>query len=125
MNNPAPKHRAPSPSALPKAARKARARLKRRWPRRTLIAANGLVLACIAVTASAYAYVQHEINQIPTLPSGHVVAPGQSAGGGPTRSVPEADGLKAENILLIGNETRQGLTPAEQVLWGSSLTYNG
>jgi LCP family protein required for cell wall assembly len=127
VSNSAPKHRAPVDDT-PKASRRARARLKRRWPRRTLFAANGLVLACIAATATAYAYVQHELNSIAIGPSRHTLCEGCYAGGGgklPKSDVIQADGLQSENILLIGNETRQGLTPQEQQQYGSSLIYSG
>lgn len=126
MSNSVPSRAARS-AEIPKAARKARARLKRRWPRRTLMAVNGLVLVCIAATASTYAYVEHRIASIATLPTPNAVCDTCSLEGGPMPKLrlPQADGLEAENILLIGNETRQGLTPAEQQLWGSSLTYNG
>ena len=43
----------------------------------------------------------------------------------PRPETSDADGLQPENILLIGNETRQGLTPQQQLQFGSSLTYSG
>jgi LCP family protein required for cell wall assembly len=75
---------------------------------------------------AAYGYVRYKINEIPTAPSGSITPTGcfdvkcelkipssETAHGDP------------ENILLIGNETRQGLTPQQQLQFGSSLTYSG
>ena len=120
-----PKHLAPSGSHSQPAGR-VNARLKRRWPRRALIAANVLVLLCLVAAASAYGYVRHVINQIAVGPSPHVIGPGDyTSGTVPQSQRREKDGMQAENILLIGNETRQGLTPQEQREFGSSLTYSG
>lgn len=119
----APRHLAPEPKAGP-----VNARPRRHWPRRLLIIANVLSLLCIAVTASVYGYVRYELGRIAVAPSGHETKVGNAVGGGttvPPRHVSQAGGLKPENILLIGNETRQGLTPYEQQLFGSSLTYSG
>jgi LCP family protein required for cell wall assembly len=78
--------------------------------------------------ASAYGYVRHEIGSIVTDPGTDLTPPGFYAGGSgpaPQGAASEADGLQPENILLIGNETRQGLTPQQQAQFGSSLTYSG
>jgi LCP family protein required for cell wall assembly len=78
--------------------------------------------------ASAYGYVRQEIGSIVTDPGTDLTPPGFYAGGGgpaPQGPASEADGLQPENILLIGNETRQGLTPQQQAQFGSSLTYSG
>ena len=105
-----------------------RARLKRRWPRRTLIVANGVVFLCLAAMVSAYGYVRNEIGSVVTDPGPDLTPYGHYAGGSgpaPQPRTSDADGLQPENILLIGNETRQGLTPQQQQQFGSSLTYSG
>ena len=43
---------------------------------------------------------------------------GENGDGGTLPKTDWAHGLEPENILLIGNETRQGLTPAEQAYLG-------
>ena len=99
-----------------------------RWPRRTLITVNGVVFLCLVAMASAYGYVRYEIGSIVTAPGPDLTPPGFYAGGAattPQAKASDADGLQPENILLIGNETRQGLTPQEQQQFGSSLTYSG
>jgi LCP family protein required for cell wall assembly len=76
--------------------------------------------------ASAYGYVRYEINQVVTDPGNDLTPPGYFAGGsGRAPKVSVSDGLQPENILLIGNETRQGLTLQQQQQFGSSLTYSG
>ncbi len=127
MNEPQPAASKPKHSAgkepNPRAVRKARARLKRRWPRRALIGVNVLVLVCIAAMASAYVYVDNLIGGIKTGPSSGETPTGQESvgGGGPATTVAGAGGLHPENILLIGNQTRQGLTLAEQKQYGTSI----
>jgi LCP family protein required for cell wall assembly len=127
VSSPAPKHSAPPPSEPPAASSKRpKVRLKAHWPRRTLIVANVVVAVCLIAMGAAYGYVRYKINDIPTAPSGSITPTGcfdvkcelkipssETAHGDP------------ENILLIGNETRQGLTPEQQRQFGSSLTYSG
>ena len=74
-----------------------------------------------------YTYVRYELGRIATAPSNNETPPGGLVGSGtvPGKVADQADGLKPENILLIGNETRQGLTPYEQQLFGSSIIYSG
>ena len=127
MSSPAPKHSAQPPGEPPKAPTKAsKVRVKAHWPRRTLIAANVVVAVCLVAMGAAYGYVRYKINNIPTAPSGSITPTGcfdvkcelkipsdETAHGAPV------------NILLIGNETRQGLTQKQQLQFGSSLTYSG
>ncbi len=104
-----------------------RARSHGRWPRRFLVAVNVFVLLCLVAVGVAYGYVRYEIGRIATAPSSRETPEGHYSGGG-NIPIPKADltgGLKPENILLIGNQTRQGLTPYEQRLFGSSLTLSG
>ena len=105
----------------------ARVRLKRRWPRRTLIVANVMVFVALLAAASAYGYVRYQIGSIRTAPF-QVSTPEGCYVGGCAGRAPDAasySGLKSENILLIGNETRQGLTPQEQLSYGSSIGHSG
>ena len=83
--------------------------------------------ACLLVVGGAYGYVRYRINAIRTVAaphltpeSGTVVLPG-----GRRVSV-STDGLAPENILLIGNETRAGLTnPNEIAQLGSPQEFSG
>lgn len=134
MSNTPPKHRAqpgnagqgPVPAAVPpKPVPKSNLLPRRRWPRRTLIVVNAIVFICLAVMGSAYGYVRYRLSTIVTAPGRHLTPDGQYAGGGSQSATGDADGLKPENILLIGNETRQGLTSAEQQYLGSSVIYSG
>src|SRR5580658_2728209 len=77
----------------------------RRWPRRLLIAANVAVAVCLLSAGLVWAYIHYRIDSIHTVAAPHLTA--DSGGDG-------------ENILLIGNETRAGLTnPAEIAQLGS------
>jgi len=100
----------------------------RRWPRRLLIATNILVLISLLAVGSAYGYVRWRLDSIRTIAAAHLSTVGQA----PTEIVhgkkvkDTADGLLPENILLIGNETRAGLTnPAEIAALGSPSLYSG
>jgi LCP family protein required for cell wall assembly len=88
---------------------------------------NVFVLVCLIAVGSLYGYVRYELGRIATKPAGSETPEGGQVGGGtvPRSIVDAAAGLKPENILLIGNQTRQGLTPYEQQLFGSSLTLSG
>lgn len=119
----APRHSAgkePSSRSL----RKAQARLRRRWPRRALVAVNIVVAVCIIAMASAYVYVRVKVGSIATDPSQAETPTGQLIGGQRSPGI-STDGLHPENILLIGNQTRQGLTPQEQKQFGSSIILSG
>jgi LCP family protein required for cell wall assembly len=92
------------------------------------LVANVISFVCLAAVASIYGYVRYELGRIATSPVPNTTPEGQYANGGgkiPTSEAPDAGGLKPENILLIGNETRQGLTPYEQQLFGSALSHSG
>ncbi len=68
---------------------------------------------------AAYGYVRYRLDSIRTLAAPHLSA---STPGG----TDSAGGLSPENILLIGNETRAGLTsPAEIAAMGSPQKYSG
>jgi LCP family protein required for cell wall assembly len=78
----------------------------RRWPRRILILVNLLTLAALIGSGAAYGYVKYRLGGIRT---------GSGAG------LASATG-SAENVLLIGNETRAGQT---QVNFGSATRLSG
>ncbi|MBV9660668.1 MAG: LCP family protein [Acidimicrobiales bacterium] len=87
---------------------------KPRWPRRLLIATNVSVALCLIAAGAAYGYVRFRINSIRTQAAPSLTPVTK---GGPTGS--------AENILLIGNQTRAGLTPAQQAQFGSAEELSG
>jgi LCP family protein required for cell wall assembly len=130
VSSPAPKHSAQPPGGAPAASdaspKRPKVRLKAHWPRRTLIAANLVVVVCLIAMGAAYGYVRYKINNIPTAPSGSITPTGcfdvKCELKIPSSETEHGD---PENILLIGNETRQGLTLKQQQQFGSSLTYSG
>ncbi len=80
-----------------------------------------MVLVCLLVMASAYGYVRYRLDSIHTAQGRDLTPTSAAQGGLPAGS----GGLEPENILLIGNETRLGLTPKQQAQFGSSLVYTG
>ena len=91
----------------------------RRWPRRVLVAANVPVAACLLSAGAVYGYVRYRIDSIRTVAAPHLTKTGPGARD-------SVGGLEPENILLIGNETRSGLTnPGEIAQLGSPQTYSG
>jgi LCP family protein required for cell wall assembly len=111
------------PPPLPRA----RAHLKRRWPRRALIGVNALVLVCLLAVGGGYAYVRYEIDRVKVAPS-HGATP-EGCFVDLLCKRPNAyhttGGLRPENILLIGNQTRQGLTYQQQLQYGFTSTHSG
>jgi LCP family protein required for cell wall assembly len=90
----------------------------RRWPRRVLLTANVIAALALISVASAYGYARWRLNSIRTVSAPHLSAVAPTAD--------KSDGLRAENILLIGNETRAGLTnPSEIQQFGSPQVYSG
>ncbi len=79
---------------------------------------NVIVAGSILVAGSVVAYTRYRIDSIPTLPAPHLTQ---------TVKAPDSSGgLNPENILLIGNETRAGLTnPQEIAALGSPQEYSG
>ena len=129
MSSPAPKHSAQPPGGppAPKAsAKQPKVRVKAHWPRRTLIIANVVVVVCLVAMGAAYGYVRYKIGSIATAPSTYETPPGCFDVACEIR-IPKNETAHGdpENILLIGNETRQGLTQKQQLQFGSSLTYSG
>ncbi len=83
---------------------------KRRWPRRVLIGANVLAALAIITVAGGYAYTRWRLDSIHTVAAPHLTPTHSTTINGKPDT---AAGLPAENILLIGNETRAGLNPNE------------
>jgi LCP family protein required for cell wall assembly len=84
---------------------------ERRWPRRLLVAANAAVAICLVSAGLVWGYVRFRIDSIRTLAAPHLTS--QTENG-------------SENILLIGNETRAGLTnPTEIAQLGSPQEFSG
>jgi LCP family protein required for cell wall assembly len=122
-----PKHRVQAPAEPPAPPKEAPpsnlvVRPRRRWPRRTLIAANSIVFILIAAVATAYGYVRYEISNVKTVPGPHLTGQGDTVGNQKIKGVvPVVNGMKPENILLIGDQTRQGLTAQQQLQYGTSI----
>jgi LCP family protein required for cell wall assembly len=105
--------------------RQARARKHipaRRWPRRVLVTANVFAAMGIIVVGSAYGYAKWRFDSIRTLDAPHLV-PAKKVANEPKGGA--ANGLLPENILLIGNETRAGLSPSDGSQYGSSAVLTG
>ena len=71
----------------------------RRWPRRTLIAANAVVLCLLLLGASTFAYVDWRFSQVKRVVVAGLVPTG-SGGQSP------AGGAAPMTILLVGSDTR-------------------
>ena len=83
-----------------------------------LVTANVIAALALISVGSTYGYARWRLNSIHTVAAPHLspVAP----------TAQKSDGLATENILLIGNETRAGLTnPAEIQQFGSPQVYSG
>jgi LCP family protein required for cell wall assembly len=90
----------------------------RRWPRRVLVTVNVFAALALITVGSAYGYARWRLDSIRTVAAPHLSRVPSTAH--------KSDGLVAENILLIGNETRAGLTnPAEIQQFGSPQIYSG
>jgi LCP family protein required for cell wall assembly len=84
---------------------KPRPRPYRRWPRRVLLAVNVVVAVGLIGSGIAYGWVRYQFANVKTGSSS-----GLTATEGTKDTKQAASGLKAENILLIGNQTRAGQT---------------
>jgi len=85
---------------------------RRRWPRRLLILVNTVVAVCLVAAGGAYGYVRYRIDSIRTQGAAHLTANPGGAG-------------SPENILLIGNQTRAGLSPAQAAQFGNPQELSG
>jgi polyisoprenyl-teichoic acid--peptidoglycan teichoic acid transferase len=91
---------------------------RRRWPRRTLIIANLVVLALIALGASAYGYVQWRLGQVHRIAVAGLKPPGQDA-----QSPASAAGPPI-TILAVGSDTR-ALGKGSSAIFGAAGSVTG
>jgi LCP family protein required for cell wall assembly len=88
---------------------------------------NALVLVCLLAVGGGYAYVRYEIDRVKVAPSVGATREGCFVDILCKRpdTYHAAGGLQPENILLIGNQTRQGLTYQQQLQYGFTSTHSG
>ena len=82
-----------------------------------MIGANLLVATSLVGSAAVYGYVRLRLDSIRTLAAPHL---SRTVGGADS-----AGGLSPENILLIGNQSRAHITPAEAQHFGSAQAFAG
>jgi LCP family protein required for cell wall assembly len=100
-----------------------RARRRGRRLRHLLIGANVLVAVALIATASAYAYVTYRYSQVTKVHLPGLVHHGRTLAG--LVGVVNAEPAAAMTILLIGNNTRTGLAPADAAHFGSDAQVGG
>jgi LCP family protein required for cell wall assembly len=88
----------------------------RRWPRRLLIGLNIFLALGILLTATTYAYVRWRVNQIGTLHFGPL---------GGDDPLPEVEPGQPMNVLLVGSDTRENISDAEQAQFGRRSEVGG
>lgn len=97
---------------------------RRRWPRRLLVAANIFVAITLIAVGGAYAYVRFKLDSIHTVAAPDLTAQGNQTG--TNKPATTAGGGAPENILLIGNQSRAGLTtPADIRQFGNPQLLSG
>jgi LCP family protein required for cell wall assembly len=89
-----------------------------RWPRQLLIAVNGVTIVCLLSVAVVYVYARYRLNQIKVI---HNLPLSTTPSGGGSTS----DGLSPMNILLVGDNTREGLDPSEAAKFGTPTEAGG
>ena len=94
-------------------------RVKRRWPRRTLIGANILSVILILTAGGAYGYVQWRFGQIKRIPVGGLVRQGHSS-----QSQKDGSSIAPFTMLVIGSDTRN-LGSGSSAQFGSDTTVGG
>ena len=87
---------------------------RRRWPRRILVAVNVVVALCLLAAGGAYGYVRYRIDAIHTQAAPDLTKETGSGGAG-----------SPENILLVGNQTRAGLSPSQAAQFGNPQLLSG
>lgn len=93
--------------------------VRRRWPRRTLIAVNIFTALSLISAASAYGYVQWRLGEIRRIPVGHLHQTGHS-----TQSVNDGSAVPPFTLLVIGSDTRNlGASSSSQ--FGNSAQVGG
>lgn len=107
----------PAPAGAPPGGprRPGRHRRARRWPRRALIGVNVVVLICLVGVGLTYAYARYRGGQIPRIPVQGLRSP---------KARPPGSG-KPETILLVGSDTRAGLSKAQAASDGSTAQVSG
>jgi LCP family protein required for cell wall assembly len=90
--------------------RKRRARRKRSWLDRILLAGVVVVAMALLAVGSSYAYIQYRFDQVTKVSVKHLT---RAAVGEPF------------NVLLIGSDSRAGLTGADQVHFGDQSAASG
>src|SRR5258708_3924224 len=73
---------------------------RRRWARGALIGLNVAVALCVLAAGLAYSYVRYRFNQIPRAAC--------------VECVPTDGGGSPMTVLLVGSDSREGLSPAER-----------
>ena len=91
-----------------------------RWPRRLLIAVNVVVALCLVAAGGAYGYVRYRIDSIHTQAASNLTPTSSKGGGGGG-----GGGGAPENILLIGNQTRAGLSASQAAQFGNPQQLSG
>jgi LCP family protein required for cell wall assembly len=82
------------------------------------VATNLIVVAVLLTAGAVWGYVRYRLDSIRTVAAPHLTQP--------VKQQHSSAGLDPENILLIGNETRAGLTnPAEIQEFGSPQQLSG
>lgn len=106
----------PSPTVAPRHARHARhARpTTRTWPRRVLIGLNIFIAFCLVATASGYGYLRWRFGQIDKINLGSIL-----------RNGGRDDPGEPMNVLLVGSDTRENVTPDEAKKFGTQEDVGG
>lgn len=85
----------------------------RRWPHRILVAVNVFTLLCLVSVGAVYGYAKFRLGQIKVI--NDLPFAGKSSG----------NGLGVMNILLVGDNSRVGLSPAEAAQFGTADDAGG
>lgn len=97
-------HRNAAPAASGRrgrAAHRRTRRVRRHWPRRTLVAVNVVTAICLVSAASAYGYVQWRLDQVKRV---HI--DGLHAQGHSSQSSSAGSSVAPFTVLVIGSDTR-------------------
>jgi LCP family protein required for cell wall assembly len=86
----------------------------RRWPRRILVGVNALTVICLVGVGTVYGYARYRLDQIRTIHN--LPFAGGSSGGNTSAPM---------NILLVGDNSRVGLDPAEAAKFGTTDEAGG
>jgi LCP family protein required for cell wall assembly len=89
------------------APKRGRAKARRTWPQRLLIGGNIILIFICLLTAGGLAYAYSKLSKIGRVQLGNSLAPvDKTVGGG------------AENFLIVGTDSAEGLAPNDPVLAG-------